>query len=131
MTVTFRDRHLLHVPRNADKGIKMLLIIRQKADKDILGKIAEDLDGYVKVVVDVRRKILSAGGELHVDGEKLLLEDGSNQADIWGGGIDLETGDIDFDSMINLRPGQDNKSREVLNQKIRNQMEVIIKNLLR
>ncbi len=109
----------------------MLLIIRQKANKEILKKVAEDLNGYVKVVVDIRRKILSAGGELHVDGEKLLLEDGSKQADLWGGGIDFETGEIDFDSMINLRPGQDNKSREVLDLNIRKQMEIIIHNLLR
>ena len=109
----------------------MLLIVRQKANKEILEKVAEDLAGYVKVVVDIRRKILSAGGELHVDGEKMLLEDGSKQADLWGGGIDFETGEVDFDSMINLRPGQGNKSREVLDQKVRGQMEVIIKNLLR
>ena len=109
----------------------MLLIVRQKANKEIREKVAEDLGGYVKVVVDIRRKILAAGGELHVDGEKMLLEDGSKQADLWGGGIDFETGEVDFDSMINLRPGQGNKSREVLDQKVRGQMEVIIKNLLR
>ncbi len=108
----------------------MLLIIRNKADDDIRAKIAEDLGGYVKVVVDIRKKILAAGGELHVDGEKILLEDGSKQADLWGGGIDFETGDIDFDSMINIRPGQGNKSREVLDQKIRKQMEAIIMKLL-
>jgi hypothetical protein len=93
-------------------------------------KVAEDLDGYVKVVVDIRQKILSAGGNLHVDGEKVLMEDGSKQADLWGGGIDFETGDIDFDSMINLRPGQGNKSREVLDKKIRKQMQAIINSLL-
>ena len=109
----------------------MLLIVKKKADEDIRKRIAEDLDGYVKVVVDIQRKILSAGGELHVDGEKALLEDGSKQPDLWGGGVDLETGDIDFDSMINLRPKQDNKSREVLDPKIRKQMETIIHNLLR
>ena len=108
----------------------MLLIVRQKVNKDILEKVAEDLDDYVKVVVDIRRKILSAGGKLHVDGEKLLLEDGSKQVDLWGGGIDLEIGEIDFDSMINLRPRQDNKSREVLDPKIRKQMETIIHSLL-
>ncbi len=108
----------------------MLLIVGQKADKEILEKVATDLAGYVKVVVDIRRKILSAGGELHSDGEKLLLEDGSKQTDLWGGGIDLETGEIDFDSMINLRPRQDNKSREVLDPKIRKQMETIIHSLL-
>jgi hypothetical protein len=109
----------------------MILIIREKANEEVLKKIAEDLDGYVKVVVDVKRKILSAGGRLHSDGERLILEDGSKQADLWGGGIDFETGEIDFDSMINLRPNQKNISREVLNQDIRKQMELIIRNLLR
>jgi len=109
----------------------MLIVIREKANKEILTKIAEDLDGYVKVVVDVKRKILSAGGKLHVDGEKLLLADGSKQSDLWGAGIDFETGEIDFDSMINLRPGQGNMSREVLDKDIRKQIEAMIHNLVR
>ena len=109
----------------------MLLIIRQKADEDTLKKVSEDLDGYVKVVVDIKRRILSAGGRLHTDGERLLLEDGSKQADLWGGGIDLETNEIDFDSMINLRPSQGNSSREVLDQAIRKDAEIIIRSLLK
>lgn len=109
----------------------MLLMIKEKASQEIIEKIAEDLGGYIKVVVDVRRKILSAGGKMHVDGEKLLLEDGSRQVDIWGDGPGLETSSIDFDSVINLRPAQNNPSREVLNQEIRRQMEVIICALLR
>lgn len=106
------------------------MIIRQKANEEILKRIAEDLDGYVKVVVDIERKTLAAGGKLHVDGEKLMLEDGSKQADLWGGGIDFETGEIDFDSMVNLRPSQKNSSREVLDQDIRKQMELVIHDLL-
>lgn len=109
----------------------MLLIIRQKADEDTLKKVSEDLDGYVKVVVDIKRRILSAGGRLHTDGERLLLEDGSKQADLWGAGIDLETNEIDFDSMINLRPSQGNSSREVLDQAIRKDAEIIIRSLLK
>jgi len=109
----------------------MLLIIRQKANEDILSKVAEDLDGYVKVVADIKRKILAAGGRLHSDGEALLLKDGSKQADLWGAGIDLETNEIDFDSMINLRPSQGNSSREVLDQGIRKEIEVIIRSLLK
>ena len=109
----------------------MLLIIREKANEEALKKIADDLDGYVKVVVDTKRNILAAGGKLHTDGERMMLEDGSRQADLWGGGIDFETGEIDFDSMINLRPNQNNTSREVLNQDIRKQMELIIHSLLK
>jgi len=113
------------------QGKSMLLIIREKANEESLKKVAEDLDGYVKVVVDVKRKILTGGGKLHTDGEKLLLEDGSKQTDLWGAGIDFETGEIDFDSMINLRPGQGNRSREVLDKDLRNQIEIIIRSLLR
>ncbi|MDD5409079.1 MAG: DUF5674 family protein [Candidatus Omnitrophica bacterium] len=109
----------------------MLLIIKQKANEDTLRIISEDLDGYIKVVVDIKRKILSAGGKLHVDGESLLLKDGSKQVDLWGAGIDLETNEIDFDSMINLRPAQANPSREVLDQSIRKDMEAIIRSLLK
>ena len=109
----------------------MLLIIRQKADEETIKKVSEDLDGYVKVVVDVSRKILAAGGKLHTDGEKLLLQDASQQADLWGAGIDFETGEVDFDSMINLRPRQGNSSREVLDKDVRKQIELIIRGLLR
>ena len=109
----------------------MLLIIREKVDEETLKKVAEDLDGYIKVVVDIERNILAAGGKLHVDGEQLMLEDDSLQADLWGAGIDLETGEVDFDSMINLRPGQGNTSREVLDKGIRQKIEIIIHDLLR
>lgn len=107
----------------------MLIIIRSKINLESLKQVAEDLKGYVKVVVDVKRGVLSAGGEKHVDGEQLLLKDGSRQEDLWGAGLDLETDEMDFDSMINLRPAQ-NASREILDQKIRRQVEAITRSLL-
>ena len=108
----------------------MVLIIRAKIDSETLKKVAEDLRGYIKVVVDVRGKILAAGGEKHVDAERLLLKDGSRQQDLWGAGLDLETGEMDFDSLINLRPEQ-NASREILDQKLRKEVEAITRSLLR
>ncbi len=108
----------------------MLLIVRAKIDSQIRKKIAEDLKGYIKVVVDVRRKVLAAGGEKHVDGERLLLEDGSLQEDLWGAGLDLETGEMDFDSLINLRPMQ-NRSREILDEEIREKAAAVIQSLLK
>ena len=107
----------------------MVLIIRAKIDSESLKQAAGDLKGYIKVVVDIRRRILSAGGEKHVDGELLLLQGGSHQEDLWGAGLDLETGEMDFDSLINLRLKQ-NASREILNQKIRQQVESITRSLL-
>jgi len=109
----------------------MIVIIQTKADEQTLKQVAEDFDGYIKVVVDIERRILSAGGTKHVDGEQLLLREGSKQEHLWGGGLDLETGEIDFDSMINIRPNQDNSSREVLSASVRENMEEIIRKLLR
>lgn len=109
----------------------MLIIIKEKADEEILKKVSEDLEGYIKVVVDIKKGILTAGGLRHFEGEELLLKDGSKQHDLWGGGLDLETGEIDFDSMINLRPNDNNSSREVLSAEIRKEMEKIIKGLLK
>ena len=108
----------------------MLLIVRAKIDAETRKKIAEDLKGYIKVVVDVRRKILAAGGEKHVDGERLLLEDGSLQEDLWGAGLDLETGETDFDSLINLRPIQ-NRSREILDEETRKKVATVIESLFK
>ena len=109
----------------------MLIIIRTKANDQTRQQTAEDFSGYIKVVVDCKRKILSAGGKRHADGEELLLKDGSKQEDLWGGGLDLETGEIDFDSMINIRPRQNNPSREVLSPEIREVMVKIILEFLK
>lgn len=42
----------------------------------------------------------------HIQGEEILLKDGLKQSDIWGGGVDLDTEVIDFNSMINIRPNE-------------------------
>lgn len=109
----------------------MLLLITSKADEEILKKVAEDLDGYIKFVVDLERKILTAGGLRHYEGEQLLLQNGSKQENLWGGGLDLQTREIDFDSMINIRPNQGNTSREILSGEIRQQVEDVVRSLLK
>lgn len=107
----------------------MILIIRQKATKEELKKMAEDFGGdYIKVVIDIEREILAGGGERHVDAEQLLLENGSVQKFLWGGGFDPVTKQIDYNSMINLRPSQ-NTSRDILSEEIRKKFDKIIKNL--
>ena len=108
----------------------MLLLLTSKADKGILKKVSEDLDGYVKFVVDIEREILTAGGIRHFMGEELLLKDGSKQKNLWGGGLDLETNEIDFNSMINIRPNDGNLSREVLDKNLRNKIGKIVKKFL-
>ncbi len=108
----------------------MLLLIRQKATSEEIKKMSRDYEGFIKLVVDIEREILTGGGERHFDGEQLLLQDGSKQENLWGGGIDWETKEIDYNSMINLRPQQNNPSRDILSLEIRKKFDKIVKNLL-
>lgn len=86
-------------------------------------KLKEQFDVYIKTVIDIRKRICSAGSDRHYESEKILLEKGSKQEDIWGGGIDLETKIIDFNSFINIRPTSNNTSNEIQNENIRNEYE--------
>jgi hypothetical protein len=71
---------------------------------------------------------------LHADEEALLLSDESNQSDLWGINLYPElTGQdfIEFDSMINLRPGQGNNSRGVDNPKIKAEIINLVSTLVK
>ena len=83
----------------------------------------------VKAVVDVDRELLAVDAELHADLEALLLENGSKQKNIWGINLYPEmTGDdfVEFDSMINMRPSQGNKSRGVNDPEMRKKIIGIV-----
>ena len=108
----------------------MILIIRKKASPEEVKKMAEDYDGYIKIVADLERKILAGGGEFHADAEKMLIADGSVQENLWGGGWDVESRQIDYNSMINIRQNQNNPSREILDAGIRKKFDEIVKYLL-
>lgn len=87
----------------------------------------------VKAVVDVERGIMAVDGELHADEEALLLENGSAQKNLWGINLypDLTGNEfIEFDSMINLRPSQGNRSRGVEDKEIREEIIRVVNNLV-
>ena len=83
----------------------------------------------VKAVVDIEREVIALDAELHSDLEALLLEDGSKQKNIWGINLypDLRAEEfIEFDSLINIRPSEGNRSRNVENEEIRKKIMSII-----
>ena len=87
----------------------------------------------VKGVVDITKKIMALGGELHADEEAVLVEQGSEQKNLWG--INLypgkEGGDfIEFDSVINIRPSVGNRSRGVEDTGIQKKIIDIINSLV-
>lgn len=108
----------------------MLILDNEINNKELI-KIAKTIFGdMVKAVVDVEKEIIAVDAELHADLEALLLEKGSNQESLWGINFYPElTGDdfLEFDSMINIRPSQNNRSRGVDNEKIRNKITEIVK----
>lgn len=91
-------------------------------------------DDLVKGVVDVERGILAVGGELQSDDERVLLDDGSRQRDLWGINLYLnrQTADwLEFDSMINLRPSQGNRSTGVDDPAMCDTIRTLVHSLVR
>ena len=109
-------------------------IVRNRISRSELARLADAQFGdFIKAVVDVSRDIMAIGGELHADDEAALLADGSGQQDLWG--INLYPGDrgadwIEFDSMINLRPSQGNRSRGVDSPEIRARIQGVVDSLV-
>lgn len=105
-------------------------VIRHAITRANLVTIATPQFGdMVKAVIDVARGVMAIGAELHSDEEAALLEDGSRQSDVWG--INLYPGDvgdgfIEFDSMINIRPAQGNRSRGVEDEDLRARIRSVV-----
>jgi hypothetical protein len=87
----------------------------------------------VKFVVDIDRKVLAVGGELHADAEALLLERGSRQESLWGGNYRPGLGEgecIEYSSLINLRPSQGNRGMSIQDPETRKRLASIVHDLL-
>lgn len=108
-------------------------IIQDKIKLFELKEMTQNMFGnMVKTVVDTEKGLMAVGGELHSDEEEVLLENGSTQENLWGINIYPDkSGDdfIEFDSMINIKPSQNNRSRGIDDLKIREKIIKIV-NLL-
>ncbi len=113
----------------------VVILVDQKITNEELKEMSIKMfDGLVKAVVDIEKEIMVVDSELHADQEEYLLERGSKQENIWGINIypDQSGKDswLEFDSMINLRPSQNNRSRGVDNEDIRNRIINIVEKLV-
>ncbi|MFH1684188.1 MAG: DUF5674 family protein [Candidatus Margulisiibacteriota bacterium] len=109
-------------------------IIKDKITLSELKQLAASKFGnFVKAVVDLQSRIMVVDAELHADEEALLIEQGSKQQALWGINIYPELSgveQIEFDSMINLKPSQNNRSRGIEDPAIREQIIQIVNNLI-
>ena len=107
-----------------------ILIVREPATLEQVSEMLKELDDVIKLAVDLERGVLADGGESHADCEQVLLKDGSRQRDVWGGDWFPDTRDIGFESLINIRPRQDNRSLELEAPELRQRFEAIVRTLL-
>jgi hypothetical protein len=112
-----------------------MTLISEPISTQQLREAGEELYGdMVKAVVDVERGVMAVGAELHADEEAFLLERNSRQENLWG--INLYTNRampemMEFDSMINIRPRQNNRSRGVEDPEMRERIIAIVQELVR
>ena len=105
----------------------MIITTTQPYTKQEIEKLKERFGTYIKTVIDIEGKICSAGCDRHFESEEILLQRGSKQSEIWGGGIDIDSKDIDYNSFINIRPTNNNTSNELLDPEKRKHYEKLSK----
>jgi hypothetical protein len=105
-------------------------LLRSPANPTQIKEMLKTLESYIKVAVDIRQGILAGGGVMHADCEAKLLDSGSKQADIWGGDWKPSEKEVTFQSLINIRPRQNNRSMEIQDPKIKKEVERVIRKLL-
>ena len=111
-----------------------ILIVRSRVDPADLRRLVDQYFGdMVKLVVDVRRRVVAIGGELHADAEALLLDDGSSQVDLWGANYYPGLGpssSVEFTALINIRPARGNPSVEIQDVGVRDTVREIVQALV-
>jgi len=90
----------------------------------------EQFGDFIKVVVDLEKKLMAVGCELHIDCAEELIQGGSISKNLWGANVYMSDKRIDFVSLINIRPNDNNRSMEIQDPDIREQVTAIIKERL-
>ena len=106
-----------------------VVLLERRIDGAELARLVKaHFEDMVKYVVDVDRRLIAVGGELHVDGEQLLLEAGSRQADLWGANYHPGRGPrecIEYTALINIRPASGNHGMEIQDPALRERIRQI------
>lgn len=109
-------------------------IIKEKINnKELRLFLGKPFDDMIKFVVDVEKEIIVLGGELHSDAEQVLLENRSKQKNLWGGNIypdQKSEFQLEYESLINIRPSQNNRSMEIQDEALKNKIKNIIEKLI-
>lgn len=108
----------------------MIHLLKQPVSSSQIQEMLQEYENMIKIVVDIRRRSLSGGGEMHADCESVLLEDGSEQDDLWGANWYPSEQRIEFESLINIRPRLGNRTILIQDENLRKQVESVTRELL-
>jgi Protein of unknown function (DUF5674) len=108
----------------------MIHLLKERAVPSQIQDMLQEYENMIKVVVDIRRRLLSGGGEMHADCESALLEDGSEQDDLWGANWYPTEQRIEFESLINIRPRLGNRNILIQDENLRKQVESVTREIL-
>jgi hypothetical protein len=108
----------------------MIYLLQEKSTIEQMQAMLREYESMVKIVVDIRLKILAGGGEMHSDCETVLLENGSEQDDLWGANWYPGEERIAFESLINIRPRLGNRGIVIQDEHIRRQVEDVTRQIL-
>ena len=108
----------------------MIHLLRQKATRQQVDEMLQELGSFIKLAVDIQRNILAGGGQMHADCESVLLQDGSQQSEIWGADWIPSIQKVEFDALINIRPNQQNYAMTIQDSNIKQRVETITRQIL-
>ena len=108
----------------------MIHIVGERATAQQIVEMLEALKTYIKLAVDVERRVLAGGGMLHADCEAVLLKDGSQQAHVWGADWIPDQQEVRFESLINIRPSRGNRSMRISDPQLCAAIESIVRERL-
>jgi hypothetical protein len=108
----------------------MIHLLKEKTTFTQIQEMLERYESLIKIVVDIRRRVLSGGGEMHADCESVLLDDGSEQDDLWGANWYPNEQRIEFESLINIRPRLGNRNILIQDENLRKRVEAVTLEIL-
>lgn len=108
----------------------MIHLLKEKATPEQIREMLQEYEGMIKIVVDIRQRILCGGGEMHADCESMLLEAGCEQDDLWGANWYPAEQRVEYESLINIRPRLGNRNIVIQDETLRRQVDVVAQEIL-
>jgi hypothetical protein len=107
----------------------MIHILQSQPTPEQINDMLKEYDTMIKIVVDIRQRVLAGGGEMHSDCETVLLDNGSEQDDLWGANWYPDGQRVEFESLINIRPRLGNRNILIQSEELRQKVESVMREI--